>query len=42
MRIKNGKVFVGKTFVDADIAFDSVITAIGKLEGDADFDAEGC
>ena len=40
MRIKNGKVFVGKTFVDADIAFDSVITAIGKLEGEADFDAE--
>ena len=42
MRIKNGKVFVGKTFVEADIAFDSVITAIGKLEGEADFDAEGC
>ena len=42
MLIKNGKVFLGKSFVDADIAFDSVITAVGKLEGAADFDASGC
>ena len=42
MRIKNGKVFVGKTFVNADIEFDKIITAIGPLEGEADFDAEGC
>lgn len=42
MLIKNGKVFIGKSFVDADIQFDSHITAIGKLAGEADFDAEGC
>jgi len=42
MRIKNGKVFVGKTFVNADIEFDKTITAIGPLDGDADFDAAGC
>ena len=42
MRIKNGKVFVGKTFVNADIEFDKTITAIGSLEGEADFDAQGC
>ena len=41
MRIKNAKVFVGKTFIPADIEFDQKITAIGKLEGEADFDAAG-
>lgn len=42
MRIKNGKVFVGKTFVEADIAFDKTIAAVGRLDGEADFDARGC
>ena len=42
MRIKNGKVFVGKTFINADIEFDQKITAVGKLDGEADFDAAGC
>ena len=41
MRIKNAKVFVGKTFIPADIEFDQKITAVGKLEGEADFDAAG-
>lgn len=42
MLIKNGKVFIGKSFVDADIAFDEQILSVGKLEGEADFDASGC
>lgn len=41
MLIKNAKVFVGKSFMDADIRFDKTITAIGKLDGEADWDAEG-
>ena len=41
MLIKNAKVFVGKSFVDADILFDNTIRAIGKLEGEADLDARG-
>lgn len=41
MRIKNAKVFVGKTFINADIEFDQKITAVGKLDGEADFNAEG-
>ena len=41
MRIKNARVFVGKTFIDADIDFDQKINAVGKLEGEADFDAAG-
>ena len=41
MLIKNAKVFVGKSFVDADILFDEKILAIGSLEGEADLDAEG-
>lgn len=41
MRIKGGKVLFGRTFVDADIAFDRAITAIGRLEGPADLDAAG-
>ncbi len=39
MLIKNGKVFLGKAFVDADIAFDETITAVGSLAGEADLDA---
>jgi len=42
MRIKNAKVFVGKTFIDADIEFDQKITAVGRLEGEADLDYAGC
>ena len=41
MRIKNAKVFIGKTFQDVDVEFNEKITAIGKLEGEADFDAQG-
>ena len=41
MLIKNAKVFVGRTFVDADILFEDKILAIGKLEGEADLDAKG-
>jgi N-acetylglucosamine-6-phosphate deacetylase len=41
MRIKGGKVLFGRTVVDADIAFDRAITAIGRLEGPADLDAAG-
>ena len=41
MLIKNAKVFVGKSFVDADILFDEKIIAVGTLEGKADIDAEG-
>ena len=42
MRIKNAQVFVGKTFIPADIEFDSKITAVGKLAGEDGFDAAGC
>lgn len=42
MRIKNGKVLVGRSFVDADVEFDSCITAVGHLAGEADLDAAGC
>ena len=42
MRIKNAKLFLGKTFVDGDIEFDKLITNLGNLEGDADWDAQGC
>ncbi len=42
MLIKNAKVLVGKTFLDADIRFDKTITAIGKLDGPVDLDAAGC
>ena len=41
MRIKNANVFIGKSFVHTDIEFDRTITAIGKLEGEADVDAKG-
>ncbi len=42
MLIKNAKVFVGRSFVEADVLFDKTILAIGKLEGEADVDAAGC
>ena len=42
MLIKNAKVLIGKAFVEADIAFEEKITAIGKLDGPADLDAAGC
>ena len=42
MLIKNAKVFIGKSFVDADIRFDKTISAIGTLDGEADLDARGC
>lgn len=38
MLIKNGKILIGKSFVDADIQFDRTITAIGRLEGPADME----
>ena len=41
MLIKNGKILIGKSFVDGDIQFDRAITAIGRLEGPADLDARG-
>ena len=41
MRIKNGKVFIGKSFQNADIEFEKTISAVGQLEGEADFDAQG-
>jgi len=42
MRIQNAKIFTGKTFVDGGLEFEKTITTIGKVEGDADFDAKGC
>lgn len=42
MLIKNGKVFLGRTFVNTDVRFSKTIEAIGRLEGDADIDAAGC
>ena len=41
MLIKNARVLVGKTFVDADILFDEKILAVGKIDGEADLDAQG-
>ena len=41
MRIKNAKVFVGNTFIDADVEFDKTITMVGKSDGVADIDAKG-
>ncbi|MCI9214953.1 MAG: N-acetylglucosamine-6-phosphate deacetylase [Oscillospiraceae bacterium] len=41
MLIKNAKVLIGKAFMEADIQFDGTITAIGKIEGPADLDAQG-
>lgn len=42
MLIKNAKVFIGKSFVDADVLFDKTILAVGKIDGEADIDAGGC
>ena len=42
MLIKNGQIFIEGKFVSGDIAFEDKVTAIGALQGDADFDAEGC
>lgn len=42
MLIKNAKVLIGKSFLDADIQFDRTITAIGKIDAPADLDAAGC
>lgn len=42
MLIQNAKILIGKSFLEADIAFDRTITAIGKLDGPADLDARGC
>jgi len=41
MKIKNANVFIGKTFQKVDVEFEKTITAIGTLEGAADFDGEG-
>ena len=41
MLIKNAKVLIGKAFMEADIQFDGTVTAIGKIEGPADLDAQG-
>lgn len=41
MLIKNAKVFVGKSFVDADIQFGETITAVGRLDGPGGLDAQG-
>ena len=41
MLIKNAKVFIGKSFVEADVEFDKTILAVGKLSGEADIDAKG-
>ena len=42
MRIKNGKVLVGKTFINADLEFDKTITRVGSVDGEAELDASGC
>ena len=41
MLIKNAKVLVGRSFIDADILFQDKILAVGKIEGEADYDAQG-
>ena len=41
MLIKNAKVFVDRSFMSADIQFGRTVTAIGKIDGPADIDAEG-
>ncbi len=41
MLIKNAKVFIGRSFVEADVEFDKTILAVGKLSGEADIDAKG-
>lgn len=41
MLIRNALVFVGKEFVKTDIEFNNVITTMGNIEKEADFDASG-
>ncbi len=41
MLIKNAKVFIGKSFIKADVLFDKTILAVGNLSGEADIDAAG-
>lgn len=41
MLIKNGKVLLGKTFVDTDVRFGTKIEEIGHVEGQAGIDATG-
>ena len=42
MLIKNAKIFGGKSFLEGDIRFGKTIEAVGRLEGEADWDAKGC
>lgn len=42
MRIKNGRVFIGKEFVDLDVEFGETFLSVGRYAGEADFDASGC
>lgn len=42
MLIKNARIFCGKGFTQGDIRFGKTIEAVGRLEGEADIDAQGC
>ena len=42
MLIQNAEIFCGRAFLHGDIRFGETIQAIGRLEGPADLDAEGC
>lgn len=42
MLIKNANILIGKAFVEGDILFDDKVLAVGRLEGQADLDAQGC
>ena len=42
MLIHNAEIFCGRAFLHGDIRFGETIQAIGRLEGPADLDAEGC
>lgn len=42
MLIKNGRVFIGKEFVDLDVEFGETFLGVGRYAGEADFDASGC
>lgn len=41
MLIKNAKVLVGKSFIDADILFEDKIISVGKIDGEEYYDAQG-
>ena len=41
MLIKNAKILIEKEFIEGDILFSDKIEAIGQLDGNADFDAQG-